>query len=230
MLTLLNNDTPFPPVEQALASPNGLLAVGGDLSPARLLQAYSAGIFPWFNSGEPILWWSPHPRMVLVPEEFKTSRSLGKILRSNCYEVRSDSAFEQVMQACAAPRKGQTGSWIHEDMITAYSALHKMGVAHSVETWSEGVLVGGLYGVSIGRMFYGESMFSHAANASKVALAHLAAQLSRWGYGMIDCQMNTPHLASLGAREIPRTEFIRHMKELIHYPSIPWSFNSLAFR
>lgn len=230
MLKLLTDDTPFPPLEQALSSPNGLLAIGGNLSPARLLEAYRLGIFPWFNAGEPVLWWSPDPRMVLVPQEFRVSHSLRKVLRSKRHEIRSDSAFEQVMRACAAPRNGHAGTWIHEDMIAAYGELHKMGMAHSVETWVDGVLVGGLYGISIGRMFYGESMFSHASNASKVALAHLAAQLYRWGYGMIDCQMNTPHLASLGAREIPRTEFIQHMKELIHYPSVsPWRFDDHEF-
>ncbi|MDO8413159.1 MAG: leucyl/phenylalanyl-tRNA--protein transferase, partial [Gallionellaceae bacterium] len=157
-------------------------------------------------------------------------QSLRKVLRRKRYEIRSDSAFTQVMRACAAPRHGQGGTWIHEEMIAAYSELHKMGVAHSVETWIDGTLAGGLYGLSIGRMFYGESMFSHAANASKIALAHLTTQLARWGYGMIDCQMNTPHLASLGAREIPRTEFIQQMKELIHYPPVlPWRFDEYEF-
>ena len=227
MITWLNNGAPFPPVEQALLKPNGLLAAGGSLSASRLLDAYRQGIFPWFNTGEPILWWSPNPRMVLIPEEFKISRSLRKILRDKSYEVRTDSAFEQVMRACAAPRREQVGTWIHDDMIAAYTELHQMGVAHSVETWVNGNLVGGLYGISIGRMFYGESMFSHATDASKIALAHLTAQLQRWGYGMIDCQMSTPHLASLGAREIPRAEFMLRLKELIHCPDIPlkWQFD-----
>ncbi|MEQ1582592.1 MAG: leucyl/phenylalanyl-tRNA--protein transferase [Candidatus Nitrotoga sp.] len=227
MITLLNIGTPFPPVEQALLKPNGLLAVGDNLSADRLLDAYRQGIFPWFNAGEPILWWSPDPRMVLIPEEFKISRSLRKTLRDKNYEVRTDSAFEQVMRACAAPRCEQAGTWIHDDMIAAYTELHQMGVAHSVETWVNGNLVGGLYGISIGRMFYGESMFSHATDASKIALAHLTAQLQRWGYGMIDCQMSTPHLASLGACEIPRAEFMLRLKELIHCPDIPlkWQFD-----
>ena len=230
MLTFLHGTTPFPPVLQALRTPNGLLAAGGDLTTARLLDAYRHGIFPWFNAGEPILWWSPDPRMVLFPVEFKISRSLRKILRNKTYEVRTDTAFEVVMRACAAPRKGQ-GTWIHEDMIAAYCELHRMGIAHSVETWQEDELVGGLYGISIGRMFYGESMFSSKADASKVALAHLAVQLECWNFGMIDCQMNTPHLASLGAREIPRTEFIRRLQELIHYPDIatPWRFDDHEF-
>ena len=226
MLTLLRHDTPFPPVAQALREPNGLLAAGGSLDAQRLLEAYRHGIFPWFNAGEPILWWSPDPRMVLFPEEFKMSRSLRKTLRHKDYEIRTDSAFEQVMRACAAPRDGQ-GTWINEDMITAYTELHNMGVAHSVETWINGQLAGGLYGISIGRMFYGESMFSHRPNASKIALAHLCAQLARWDFEMIDCQMSTPHLAALGAREIPRAEFIQRLKVLIHYPNSPltWHFN-----
>jgi leucyl/phenylalanyl-tRNA--protein transferase len=227
MITFLDIGMPFPPVEQALLKPSGLLAAGGSLSAHRLLDAYRHGIFPWFNTGEPILWWSPDPRMVLIPEEFKISMSLRKTLRDKRYEVRTDSAFEQVMRACAAPRREQAGTWIHEDMIAAYTELHQKGVAHSVEIWMDGNLVGGLYGISIGRMFYGESMFSHATNASKIALAHLTAQLQRWGYGMIDCQMSTPHLASLGAREIPRAEFLHRLKELIHCQDTPlkWQFD-----
>lgn len=227
MIAWLNDGAPFPPVEQALLKPNGLLAAGGNLSAHRLLEAYQHGIFPWFNTGEPILWWSPNPRMVLIPAEFKISRSLRKTLRNKRYEVRTDSAFEQVMRACAAPRHGQAGTWIHEDMITAYTELHQMGVAHSVEVWMNDNLVGGLYGISIGHMFYGESMFSRTTDASKIALAHLTAQLQRWSYGMIDCQMNTPHLASLGAREIPRAEFMHRLKELIHCPNLPhkWQFD-----
>ena len=220
MIPWLNRDTPFPSAERALSSPNGLLAAGGDPTVPRLLEAYRSGIFPWFNPGEPILWWSPNPRMVLIPGEFKTSRSLAKMLRNGVHEVRCDTVFEQVMRGCAAPRAknraGHPGTWIDEDMITAYCALHQLGYAHSVETWMDRKLVGGLYGVSIGRMFYGESMFSDVSNASKIALAHLARQLERWQFGMIDCQMNTPHLATLGAREIPRSEFIASLQELIH--------------
>jgi leucyl/phenylalanyl-tRNA---protein transferase len=229
MIALLHDDTPFPPAEQALCEPNGLLAVGGSLTPARLLDAYRHGIFPWFNPGDPVLWWSPDPRMVLFPQEFRISRSLRKTLRHRAFEIRTDTAFEQVMRRCAAPREARGGTWITGDMFAAYARLHQMGVAHSVETWHEGELVGGLYGVSIGHVFYGESMFSGMTDASKVALAHLAAQLDRWGYGMIDCQMHTPHLASLGAREIPRAEFIRHVRELTPYPdSAPrWQFDNL---
>lgn len=216
MIPWLADDTPFPPAETALGSPDGLLAAGGDLTVPRLLEAYSHGIFPWFSPGETTLWWSPNPRMVLIPGEFKISRSLARTLRNGVYEVRCDTAFEQVMRGCAAPRAAHSGTWIGEDMIAAYCALHQSGYAHSVETWVDGRLAGGLYGVSIGRMFYGESMFSDASNASKIALAHLAKQLERWQFGMIDCQMNTPHLASLGAREIPRSEFIASLKELIH--------------
>ncbi len=248
MIPWLTDNDPFPPVCRALRSPNGLLAAGGGLSPARLLEAYCKGIFPWFNPGEPILWWSPDPRMVLIPAEFRISRSLAKLLRSSAYAVRIDTAFEQVMRACAAPRDNagsgsrrpaapegtatqcQGGTWIGEDMIAAYSALHRLGYAHSVEVWMEDRLVGGLYGVGIGRMFYGESMFSLVSNASKIALAHLARQLGRWQFGMIDCQMNTPHLASLGAREIPRSEFIARLQELIHYaPVVDWKFDAALF-
>ena len=227
MITLLGNDTPFPPLTQALHSPNGLLAAGGSLSATRLLDAYRRGIFPWFNAGEPVLWWSPDPRMVLIPGKFKISRSLHKTLQRKNYELRTDFAFEQVMHACAAPRGAQAGTWIHEDMITAYIELHQMGIAHSVEIWMSGNLVGGLYGVSIGRMFFGESMFSRVTDTSKIALAHLATQLQRWHYGLIDCQMHTPHLASLGAHEIPRAEFILRLQELIHYPQAigTWQFD-----
>ena len=220
MITLLHHDTPFPPVELALRQPDGLLAAGGDLMPERLLDAYRHGIFPWFSAGDPILWWSPDPRMVLFPDEFKISKSLRKTLQKGQYEIRTDSAFEQLMRACAMPRVGQSGTWIQEEIVDAYVRLHKMGLAHSVETWMNGELAGGLYGVSLGRMFYGESMFSHKTDASKIALAHLSTQLKRWKFGMIDCQMNTPHLASMGAREIPRREFLMRLQELIHYPNI----------
>ncbi len=231
MIKLLHQNTPFPPLEKALFQPNGLLAAGGDLMPERLLDAYRHGIFPWYSAGDPILWWSPDPRMVLFPDEFKISNSLRKTLTRGNYEVRTDSAFEQVMRACAQPRAGQDGTWIQEEIIEAYSRLHNMGLAHSIETWMEGELVGGLYGISLGRMYYGESMFSRKTDASKIALAHLTTQLKRWKFGMIDCQMNTPHLATLGAREIPRSEFLMRLQELIHYPNIasPWRFDHDLF-
>lgn len=218
MIPWLTPESSFPPLNSALANPNGLLAVGGDLSPQRLIEAYRRGIFPWFNEGEPVLWWSPDPRMVLFPPELKISRSLRRTLKKGNYEIRVDSAFSQVMQACAQPRKGRPGTWIHADMISAYAGLHEMGVAHSVEVWIGGELMGGLYGVAQGRMFFGESMFSRASDASKIALVHLVKQLERWGFRMIDCQMKTAHLASLGGREIPRNEFSQRLKELVNYP------------
>lgn len=230
MIPWLAGAMPFPPLATALREPNGLLAAGGELSPERLLDAYRRGIFPWFGPNEPLLWWSPDPRMVLKPEEFRLSRSLARVIRNGGFEVRCDSAFETVMRACAAPRPDQQGTWIVEDMIAAYCALHELGYAHSIETWRDGELVGGLYGVAIGRMFYGESMFSRTRDASKVALAHLARQLARWRFGQIDCQMYTPHLASLGAREIPRSEFVIRLQELVNCAPVPhWRFDADLF-
>ena len=227
MLTLLSADLNFPAVEKALRQPNGLLAVGGDLSTARILAAYRHGIFPWFNQGEPILWWSPDPRMVLVPSAFKVSHSLKKILHSGQFKVSFDRAFTEVMWACAEPRDGQAGTWIQPEMVAAYSELHRLGYAHSVETWLDDELVGGLYGVSIGKMFFGESMFSRRSNASKVALARLSQQLVRWEFGLIDCQMVTPHLASLGAEAVPRAEFQQRLAELVNCEAknFPWEFD-----
>jgi leucyl/phenylalanyl-tRNA--protein transferase len=224
----LQNATFFPPVETALVDPNGLLAMGGDLSVARLLDAYRHGIFPWFNPGEPILWWSPDPRMVLVPGEVRVTRSLAKRIRNAGFEVRVDTAFAEVMRACAAPREGESGTWISPAMVAAYTRLHQAGYAHSVETWHDGRLVGGLYGVAIGRMFYGESMFSREPDASKVALVRLAQQLQQWGFGLIDCQMETSHLASLGARTMPRAAFIARLAELVNWPHRPgpWNFDA----
>jgi leucyl/phenylalanyl-tRNA--protein transferase len=219
MIPWLGADDPFPPVTSALAEPNGLLAAGADLSPARLVDAYRRGIFPWFNPGQPILWWSPDPRMVLCPGELKVTRSLAKVLRNRAYEVRADSSFRDVMLACAEPRPEQDGTWITAEMVDAYCALHEQGLAHSVETWIDGELAGGLYGVALGRMFYGESMFARAPDASKIALVHLVRRLARMGCGMIDCQVHTEHLASLGAREIPRAEFMRKLAELVNYAS-----------
>jgi len=221
MLPWLEANAPFPPAESALDEPNGLLAVGADLSPQRLLTAYSQGVFPWFGPGEPILWWSPDPRMVLFPDEFKRSRSLAKRLKRKDYEIRVDTAFEAVMHACAEPRPGQQGTWIADEMVLAYVRLHALGYAHSFETWQDDRLVGGLYGVAIGRMFYGESMFSRIPDGSKLAFAHLVAQLRRWGFGLIDCQMETAHLASLGARPIPRREFVARLDKLIHLSHLP---------
>ena len=224
----LQNGTFFPPVESALTDPNGLLAMGGDLSVERLLDAYRHGIFPWFNPGEPILWWSPDPRMVLVPGAVRVTRSLAKRQRNGGFELRVDTAFSEVMRACAAPRAGESGTWISSAMVAAYSRLFEAGFAHSVETWRDGHLVGGLYGVAIGRMFYGESMFSREPDASKVALVRLAQQLQRWEFGLIDCQMETPHLASMGACTMPRADFTARLAELVNLPhrSGPWTFDT----
>ena len=215
MIPWLEGEAPFPSVESALRRPNGLLCAGGDLSPQRLLDAYRHGIFPWFSEGEPILWWSPDPRMVLFPQEVKISRSLARTLRRGGYDVRLDTAFAQVIHECSLPRRDQDGTWITPQMQQAYIRLHELGHAHSVETWVSGRLVGGLYGVAIGRMFYGESMFSRLTDASKIAMAHLVRHLTEEGFGMIDCQMKTPHLASLGAREISRAAFIERLRELV---------------
>jgi leucyl/phenylalanyl-tRNA---protein transferase len=227
MITWLRSSDPFPPPSRALRDPNGLLAAGADLAVPRLLDAYRRGIFPWYSEGEPVLWWSPDPRMILVPGRLVVSRSLRKRLRRRDYAVRADTSFEAVMGACAEPRQGQAGTWISPEMIRAYVALHQAGYAHSVETWQDGVLAGGLYGVSMGRVFFGESTFARRSDASKVALVHLVRQLKRWSFGMIDCQMSTPHLESLGAREIARTDFMRALQELVNYPTQkgPWRFD-----
>ena len=218
MIPWLRGDAPFPPVSKALHSPNGLLCAGGDLSPRRIVEAYSRGIFPWFSEGDPILWWSPDPRMVLFPEELKVSRSLRKTVARATYEIRTDTAFREVMQACAQPRGGHGGTWIVPEMIAAYSALHEQGFAHSVEAWQEDELVGGLYGVALGKVFFGESMFARAPDASKAALVHLVGRLREQDYRLVDCQQATAHLASLGAREIPRAAFAQLLRESIQYP------------
>ena len=221
MIPWLGNAEDFPPLELALREPNGLLCAGGDLTPQRLVQAYINGIFPWYSPGEPILWWSPDPRMVLFPAEFRISRSLRKALRKGGYQVRLDTGFKAVIQACARKRRpGQAGTWITPGIQAAYLRLHELGYAHSVETWVDGKLAGGLYGIAIGRMFYGESMFTHVADASKIAIAHLARFLEKQGFGLIDCQMNTSHLASLGAREIPRDDFILRVQRLTAIPPL----------
>jgi leucyl/phenylalanyl-tRNA---protein transferase len=219
MIPWLHAADPFPAPSRALRDPNGLLAAGADLTVPRLLDAYRRGIFPWYSEGEPVLWWSPDPRMVLVPRCLIVSRSLRKRLRRRDYSIRTDTSFEQVMRACAEPREGQSGTWISPEMVRAYGALHEAGYAHCVESWIDGALAGGLYGVSIGRVFFGESMFTRRSDASKVALVHLVRQLERWSFGMIDCQMSTPHLESLGAQEIARPDFMRTLEELVNYPT-----------
>ncbi len=218
MVPWLRGGDRFPPIEKALKSPNGLLCAGGDLTPARILDAYAHGIFPWFSEGDPILWWSPDPRMVLFPGELKVSRSLRKTVERGAYETRFDTAFGRVIAECAAPREGQAGTWIVPEMIAAYTALHQRGYVHSVESWRDGELVGGLYGMALGQVFFGESMFSRAPDASKVALVKLVERLSAQGVRLIDCQQATAHLASLGAREIPRREFAKRVQESIQYP------------
>ncbi len=202
-----SNQLAFPPLERALKSPNGLLAAGGDLSPERLKVAYSEGIFPWYESGQPILWWSPDPRSVLFPAKLHISRSLRKTLRKNLFNVTADTAFESVINACAKSRKYTHGTWITPEMQRAYTQLFQLGYAHSVEAWQNGELVGGLYGVALGRAFFGESMFSFRTDASKVAFVHLVKQLQIQGYQVIDCQVSSEHLFSLGAEEIPRSQF-----------------------
>ncbi|HUQ09418.1 MAG TPA: leucyl/phenylalanyl-tRNA--protein transferase [Steroidobacteraceae bacterium] len=211
----------FPPLDQALDEPEGLLAAGGDLSPARLLAAYRRGIFPWYSAGQPVLWWAPDPREVLTPPEFKCSRSLAKTLRNRGFEVTFDETFDEVVAACAARRDHSTGTWITPEMHAAYCDLHARGQAHSVEVRLEGVLVGGLYGVQLGKVFFGESMFSRERDASKVALARLVERALVAGLQLIDCQLPTPHLRSLGSRPMPRTEFSALVGELTGGDDVP---------
>ncbi|MBV1786603.1 leucyl/phenylalanyl-tRNA--protein transferase [Marinobacterium sp. D7] len=213
----------FPPVDTALDEPNGLLAAGGDLRPARILAAYRRGIFPWYNDDEPILWWSPEPRCVLPPSQLHISRSLRKTLRKPNYRVSFDTAFQQVIEACAAPRSYSQGTWISPAMQRAYIELHELGYGHSVEVWMDDELVGGLYGLAIGSVFFGESMFSRRTDASKIAFAHLVEHLKNWGYDLIDCQVYNDHLASLGAQEIPRAEFVDLLTKLLErHPEHKW--------
>jgi leucyl/phenylalanyl-tRNA--protein transferase len=207
VLDPLQPNQDFPPIETALSNPDGLLAVGGCLSSQRLINAYQQGIFPWYSLGEPILWWSPDPRLVLFPENLNISRSLKKTMRKGHFTVTYDQAFAQIMQYCAAPREKETGTWISEDIFQAYVRLHQQGIAHSCEVWMEGELVGGLYGIAIGQVFFGESMFHKKTDASKIAFCSLTHQLSEWGYKLIDCQVHTDHLCSLGAEEIDRQAF-----------------------
>jgi leucyl/phenylalanyl-tRNA--protein transferase len=222
MIPWLRPDDPpdaFPPVSAALREPDGLLCAGGDLSTSRLLEAYRRGIFPWFSAGQPILWWSPDPRAVLFPGEFKVSRSLAKTLRNRGFETTVDRAFDEVVQMCGAHELRPEGTWISPDMVTAYQRLHDLGYAHSVETWLDGQLVGGLYGVALGAVFFGESMFSVSRDASKVALARLVDAALARGVEMIDCQVASEHLKSLGAREIPRREFVARLQTAILDPA-----------
>lgn len=220
MLTWLSKDSlSFPPLARALREPDGLLAAGGDLRPERILAAYRHGCYPWYQQGQPILWWSPDPRFVLFPDELHISRSLGKVLRRQTFEVSYDKAFDRVIDACAGPRSYADGTWITDAMRQAYLQLHRLGHAHSVEVWQAGELVGGLYGLCIGQVFFGESMFSHVDNASKTAFAHLVPDLKRWGIRLIDCQMQTRHLASFGARAIDRQAFAELLAQLIDQPN-----------
>jgi len=213
----------FPDVELALKEPEGLLAAGGDLSPRRLLAAYSRGIFPWYSDQQPILWWSPDPRMVLFPGEFKCSRSLRKTIRNGPFTTAIDRDFQATITACSAPRRAGPGTWLNPAMIAAYRALHAQGHAHSVETYAADRLVGGLYGIHLGEVFFGESMFSLERDASKVALARLVDECLKRGIRLIDCQVASAHLHSLGAREISRREFVGHLKRWISLKSAPWS-------
>ncbi len=220
MLTWLDRESlTFPPLDKALREPNGLLAAGGDLRPERLIQAYRHGCFPWYQEGQPILWWSPDPRTVLFPAELHLSRSLTKVLRQAQFQVSFDRAFAAVVQACAEPRSYADGTWITTEMQQAYLDLHSRGVAHSVEVWLEGELVGGLYGLAMGRLFFGESMFSRASNASKVGFATLVGQLDDWGFVLIDCQMPTQHLQRFGARSISRQAFAGYLQRFVDEPS-----------
>lgn len=215
-------DAPFPPAETALRDPDGLLAVGGDLSPVRLLNAYASGIFPWFSEGQPLLWWSPDPRMVFRTDGVRLSSRFRRGLRSSAWTVRADTCFAEVIAACAAsPRPDQDGTWITDAMQQAYIALHRMGHAHSVEVFDAGRLVGGIYGVAIGRMFFGESMFSAASGGSKVALAALAHRLTQWGWPLIDAQVENDHLLSMGAEHWSRARFLALVREQVRLEAPP---------
>lgn len=214
----LGNDIVFPPVEYA--DEHGLLAYGGDLSPERLLLAYRQGIFPWYAQGQPILWWCPEPRMVIYPQALHISRSLRKSLKQNCFSVTLDTCFRDIMEACANSRIASgEGTWILPEMVEAYCNLHRAGFAHSVEVWHDGELAGGMYGVSLGRAFFGESMFSYQTNASKTAMAYLCAQLTRWDFGLLDCQVANPHLVRMGGVELSRGDFMAKLQKLRRFPA-----------
>ncbi|MGQ0736714.1 MAG: leucyl/phenylalanyl-tRNA--protein transferase [Acidobacteriota bacterium] len=221
MISLLGPTDPFPSVTRALRSPNGLLAAGGGLEVPRLIAAYSRGIFPWFGEGDPVLWWCPDPRMVLPTNAVHVSRSLRRRLRRGDYRVTLDRAFAQVLAGCAAPRRHESGTWLVPEMVDAYRRLYAAGLAHSVEVWYGEQLAGGVYGVALGRMFFGESMFSRLTDSSKVALVVLAAQLARWGFPFIDCQTRTDHLSTLGALEMSRSRFVREVARLTALPAVP---------
>jgi leucyl/phenylalanyl-tRNA---protein transferase len=228
MFRLNRHDLHFPPVDRA--SPEGLLAVGGDLCPERLLEAYRQGIFPWYNDDQPILWWSPNPRAVLFPNKLHVSRSLKQSLRSHVFTVTLDTNFRNIMEGCAGarPQYPEGGTWITDAMLDAYTCLHKLGYAHSIETWQNGRLVGGLYGVAIGGAFFAESMFTRVDDASKVALVRLVKQLQAWNFRLIDCQQFSPHVSRFGAEEIPRVDFITHLNQALTLPDRRgrWEFDT----
>ena len=229
MVRLNRHDFRFPPVDRA--SPEGLLAVGGDLCPERLLEAYRRGIFPWYNDDQPILWWSPDPRAILFPHKLHVSRSLKRRLRPHVFAVTLDTSFRNVMEQCAGPRPQYPGggTWITDEMLTAYTRLHELGYAHSVETWQDGRLVGGLYGLAIGGAFFAESMFTRVDDASKVALVRLVKQLQAWNFRLIDCQQFSPHVSRFGAEEIPRADFIKHLHQALTLPERRgrWTFETM---
>lgn len=222
----LTSDPVFPPID--LASPAGILAVGGDLSPRHLLKAYRSGIFPWYEEGYPVIWWSPDPRCVLFPKKMRISRSMRQTMRQGTFQITYDHAFRTVMEECRKPRSDQSGTWITQDMIEAYETLHRMGYAHSVEAWKDGMLAGGLYGVSLGGCFFGESMFTKVSNASKAALIMLVRNLDGLGFEMIDCQVRTDHLISLGAEMIPRTRFVAVLEDCLQNPTLRGHWGKMA--
>jgi len=226
VLDPLNADQAFPPLNKALKHPNGLLAVGGCLSNNRLINAYRHGVFPWYNPDEPILWWSPDPRLVLFPDQLVVSRSLHKLLKKKLFTITYDQAFSRVIEACAKPRKEESGTWISHEINQAYNSLHWQGVAHSAEVWLDGELVGGLYGLALGRVFFGESMFYTKPDASKVAFVTLVEHLKSWNYQLIDCQVHTSHLARFGAQEIDRAHFAKLLDEYCDSPAsqAAWQF------
>ena len=215
-------DPVFPPPESALRDPNGLLAIGGNLGVETLLKAYRCGIFPWFEPGQPPLWWSPDPRAVLYPEHIHISRSMARLRRRGRHRITTDQAFGAVIRGCAGPRAGAPGTWIVPEMVAAYERLHRAGQAHSVECWFDGELAGGLYGVAVGAVFSGESMFSVRPNASKLALIHLAQGLAAGGFRLIDCQLPNPHLAAMGACDIPRRDFLAELRAALAGPHPAW--------